>query len=522
MMQKDEATLLLPWVRYHGRLFGFANLFVFDNGSTDPTTLAALDEAAGLGVSVDRSFATKLDFVRKGDVLGERMRMMRDEGGWDVLFPLDCDEFLALRDGDGVSFDRERMLGHLARVRDDDRIPYVLTAYLNVLGTLDRFRPEGCLKTFIQARGFQELDHGFHQIRSSLSETPVDSGLVYIHCHAKPFAQLVRDAREKLRFWCDVDDPAAADALEAANGAGWHLVKYLRMTEREYLAGFQQEGTVALPGFAQVLAAAGADTGFLLGEASIPRQGNNGVMVFGPQGEALDRLMRALCAAGVDVAPAAELYLHRHWRNAFASGEPGRIRRELLILAAQPAAWASWFPDPALLTPDFTEALRWPRAIQLLTTEPAADCSRLTALGLPVLPLRWPAACAEPDGLARTILAHLALDPAPHRIEAMAACLADRSTAGAALEGWIDSITETEVAGWCWRRGSAERQTVTLLIDGTPVATTPADQFRGDLLEAGVGDGHHGFRFAIPGEVPRGDFEIEVAAAGTEWRLSRL
>jgi hypothetical protein len=511
MMQKDEDTLLLPWVLYHGALFGFESLFVFDNGSVDPAVIAGLEVAAGLGVTVDRRFDQKLDFVRKGEVLGAQMRALRDAGGWDLFLPLDCDEFLALQDGEGVCFERERILAGLAALVADDRVPYVIMAYMNVLGTIDRFRPESCLKTFVQARGFVELDHGFHQVRSSLSETPVDSGFVYIHCHGKPFARVVRDAREKLAYWCDVDSPAAADELEATNGAGWHLVKYLRMTEREYLATFGHEGSVSLPGFAERLAAVGADTGFLLG-GETRRQGN-GVMVFGAQGPALDQVMRALGAAGVDVGDAEALYLNRHWAAAFKSGDGGRVRRELLVLAAQPRPWASWFPRAGLLTAEMTEALRWPRTIVIVPPDGSgeADGAVLRELGLPVLEVRLEDAAGAAGALAQAMLSYLEIGPTSDRLAGVTECLS-----GGVLEGWIDGVTEGEVSGWCWRQGSDARQTVSLYVDGVQRASATADGFRDDLVSAGIGDGRHGFRFLVD---PLWVGAMEVIVDGTGVRL---
>ena len=53
MMQKDEALLLRPWLLYHGLLFGFENLYVYDNGSTSDAVLAILREFAAVGVHVD-------------------------------------------------------------------------------------------------------------------------------------------------------------------------------------------------------------------------------------------------------------------------------------------------------------------------------------------------------------------------------------------------------------------------------------------------------------------------------------
>jgi len=41
-MQKNEATLLEPWILWHGAIFGLTNLTVIDNGSTDRHVLKIL------------------------------------------------------------------------------------------------------------------------------------------------------------------------------------------------------------------------------------------------------------------------------------------------------------------------------------------------------------------------------------------------------------------------------------------------------------------------------------------------
>jgi hypothetical protein len=241
-------------------------------------------------------------------------------------------------------------------------------------------------------------------------------------------------------------------------------------------------------------------------------------MIFGSQGPELAQLMGALAAAGIGVGRETEAFLNRHWIAAFASGDALCIRRELLVLAAQPAPWASWFPKPGLLTAEMAEALRWPRAIQIVLPGASADddCATLRGLALPVLQIQWAAAVAEPRLLAQTILGFLAIDATPKRLDAIATSLS-----GSEFEGWIDGASDTEVWGWCWQRGSDERQRVELFVDGVLSASTLADQYRGDLLEAGVGDGRYGFIFAVPPSTLADETVIEVIAPRAGGRLSR-
>src|SRR4051794_34461386 len=94
MMQKDEAFLLRPWLAYHGYLFGYENLFVFDNGSTLPNVRATLTEFARKGVNVDWDHASRDNYLAKGELIGDRIRTLEAAGEYDFMIPLDCDEFM--------------------------------------------------------------------------------------------------------------------------------------------------------------------------------------------------------------------------------------------------------------------------------------------------------------------------------------------------------------------------------------------------------------------------------------------
>src|SRR4051794_8278110 len=67
------------------------------------------------------------------------------------------------------------------------------------------------------------------------------------------------------------------------------------------------------------------------------------------------------------------------------------------------------------------------------------------------------------------------------------------------FEGYLDSATNTEIAGWVYDEDDANTPlTVEILADGNVIATLVADGFREDLLRAGKGNGNHAFRFSMP------------------------
>jgi hypothetical protein len=47
MMQKNEATLLEPQIRYHSQFIANASIFLFDNGSRAPRKISAFQSFCG-------------------------------------------------------------------------------------------------------------------------------------------------------------------------------------------------------------------------------------------------------------------------------------------------------------------------------------------------------------------------------------------------------------------------------------------------------------------------------------------
>ena len=67
------------------------------------------------------------------------------------------------------------------------------------------------------------------------------------------------------------------------------------------------------------------------------------------------------------------------------------------------------------------------------------------------------------------------------------------------IHGNLDRVTKDGwVLGWCWYpREPDEHVDLTILVDDQPVGTARAADFRPDLQAAGIGDGTHGFSFAL-------------------------
>jgi hypothetical protein len=71
-------------------------------------------------------------------------------------------------------------------------------------------------------------------------------------------------------------------------------------------------------------------------------------------------------------------------------------------------------------------------------------------------------------------------------------------------EGILEGARGDSLYGWCRLTHTTEPVALEVLVDGTPVLRLVADVFRQDLLDAGIGEGSHGFFISL--------VEVNVAA----------
>lgn len=253
MMQKNEVLLLRPWLLYHGYLFGYENLFVYDNGSSEPAVKAILAQFRTLGVNVDKSHPTPDGFSNKGNLFSDQIRHFREKGRYDVVLPMDCDEFAAIERPGGYSCGRNEILAELRRIDWDSLICRTQDCLYSLPGCFDLFERAGHQKCIVSVNRFKLIDHGFHQAALEPGESYAATSLIYLHLRHRPYASFIANAKDKLRPWTDPDDLAG---LQSYDLTGQHLVAYLSMTEDEYYSfRFTSQPALKFDGLRDFLAA---------------------------------------------------------------------------------------------------------------------------------------------------------------------------------------------------------------------------------------------------------------------------
>jgi hypothetical protein len=87
--------------------------------------------------------------------------------------------------------------------------------------------------------------------------------------------------------------------------------------------------------------------------------------------------------------------------------------------------------------------------------------------------------------------------------------------------GVLEQANEEEIAGWARDRNQPNSAVQVNIYDGeTLLATLPADGFRQDLLDQGMGDGRHGFSYPTPASLKDSrSHTIRVKMAGNNAEL---
>jgi hypothetical protein len=109
---------------------------------------------------------------------------------------------------------------------------------------------------------------------------------------------------------------------------------------------------------------------------------------------------------------------------------------------------------------------------------------------------------AEYGGRAVILLASLgffACDVKPHNQNGNNRGNAPIDTGALAFQGVHDITNCNGIIGWAWDKNRPNDPVEVDVYDGdTLLATMIADQFRKDLLDAGIGNGKHSFLFPVP------------------------
>ncbi|KAA9353095.1 putative Ig domain-containing protein [Larkinella humicola] len=94
-------------------------------------------------------------------------------------------------------------------------------------------------------------------------------------------------------------------------------------------------------------------------------------------------------------------------------------------------------------------------------------------------------------------------------------------TATGSFDGFVNGADCGSFRGWAWDRGKGNTAVSVEILDGsTVIGTLLAGDFRQDLLDAGKGNGKHGFRFTIPESIKDGlSHTLSARVAGSSFIL---
>jgi Glycosyl transferase family 2 len=250
VMQKDEKFLLRPWLAYYGWLFGFSNLHVIDNGSELPDVQATLAEFERFGVNVDRSHAGRKSYEAKGEVISAAIQKIQQRQHYNFIMPLDCDEFILLKEEMRYSVNREAILLYLLSLIDEVavlRFPYQLA---NHPLTGDIYHHYHMPKIFFAGGTFGGVDHGHHKGRSLRSNDIRDTRLIHLHFHFKRFDEYILQAR---RSWIGHVSPDDTAGLRDYKGESLHLSSYFAKDRDTYYREFLNRPYFYIPEFRRLL-----------------------------------------------------------------------------------------------------------------------------------------------------------------------------------------------------------------------------------------------------------------------------
>jgi glycosyl transferase family 2 len=265
-MQKDEGLLLDAWLRYYGYLFGFENLEVLDNGSSDKLTRSILEQFEAVGVTVHRQYTGIEHFEGKGAIVAGIIEGWDRTHDYDFALPCDTDEFLALFTAKGLSCGRNQVETAMDGLLGSEQALWIPTSLLNVPSQSGWFHPEHFPKGFLPSRSILSLDSGYHIPQTRLQEGTRRTDFTYLHYHNKPYEVVQAHTRRKLYRRVDLNDPAA---LRTYDGAGAHMTKDLLMSRDEYLHQFDHEVTVQFGFFPTLMRVLGARDPMVIGEARL-------------------------------------------------------------------------------------------------------------------------------------------------------------------------------------------------------------------------------------------------------------
>lgn len=233
-MVKNEVDIIEYWIKYHGSLFGYNNLFIVDNMSNDGT-YEIMEFYKNYGIHIFR----EVDYTKKGEIM---THLIKQEQNYSIAFPLDIDEFIVYYNKEENKINPQRSVKYLQTLIKSnmfDQYTIFKANYIQTLlfGTTDGYKNAlvetkhgkyqnygSHAKTFLNVSKWDGvLDHGNH----FPSEQYLLSDLCLVHYHCRNKEQMIKKVENNVQgLGYPINDLEYLQSLDK-HCPGSHHVKHM-------------------------------------------------------------------------------------------------------------------------------------------------------------------------------------------------------------------------------------------------------------------------------------------------------
>ena len=230
-MVKDEIDIVEDWLKYHGTLFGYKNLYIVDNMSGDGT-FEKIQEYQSKGVFLIQ----REDYKLKGDYMTELINDP-NRGDFDFAYPIDIDEFVVYYDKESNQILPFRTVNYFkslpvsetvfktnyinALISNGNGVGYERATIETELGVYQDYHDVA--KTFFNKRIWtEELDHGNHYQTTNF----VLTDLCLVHYHCRNLEQMKKKVINNVKG-LGFDATNITDLRKNTEGVGNHHVRHM-------------------------------------------------------------------------------------------------------------------------------------------------------------------------------------------------------------------------------------------------------------------------------------------------------
>ena len=251
-MVKDEVDIAEDWIQYHGTIFGFHNLYIVDNMSTDGT-YELIQKYVEKGVNMFRHH----DYKEKGNI----MKQLITHNKSIIAFPLDIDEFIVYYDKNSNKISINNILPYMreliqsnnnssmlmnmhttglykcdyihSKITNNNKEGYKRAVMESNWGGYDHNREKIMAKSFFDTRFWKgDIDHGNHcNFQNNFSS----SNLCLVHYHCRNLEQHKKKVINNVSgLGYDHTNLNALKSLGPSCGGGHHVSHMIRIHEGTY------------------------------------------------------------------------------------------------------------------------------------------------------------------------------------------------------------------------------------------------------------------------------------------------